>query len=106
MTWTARSVKRYAIRVIKSFRHAGIEKFFLTGTKAGIQPKHAAKLSVQLFALNRARSARDMDAPGWELHLLSGNLRGHWSIKVNGNWRVTFTFEEENAVLVDYQDYH
>lgn len=99
-------MRRYAIRVIKSFRHAGIEKFFLTGSKAGIQPKHEAKLSVQLFALNRARSARDMDAPGWELHPLFGNLLGHWSIKVNGNWRVTFTFEGEDAVLVDYQDYH
>jgi len=54
-----RSVERYAIRVIKSFRHSGIERFFKTRSKAGIQPKHAAKLPVQLFALNRARSAQD-----------------------------------------------
>jgi proteic killer suppression protein len=92
--------------VIRSFRHPGIEKFFLTGSKAGIQPSHAAKLSIQLFALNRARSARDMDAPGWDLHPLHGELRGHWSIKVNANWRLTFAFEEEDAILVDYHDYH
>jgi toxin HigB-1 len=92
--------------VIKSFRHTGIEKFFKTGSKAGIQPKHAAKLSIQLFALNRARSAQDMNAPGWELHALVGELRGHWAIKVNGNWRVTFSFEGEDAILIDYQDYH
>jgi proteic killer suppression protein len=92
--------------VIKSFRHAGIEKFFLTGSKAGIQPNHAVRLSVQLFQLNRARSARDMDAPGWGLHALRGDLKNHWSVKVNGNWRLTFAFEGENVVLVDYQDYH
>jgi proteic killer suppression protein len=93
--------------VIKSFRHAGIEKFFKTGSKAGIQPKHTEKLSLQLFALNRAKSAQDLRAPaGWNLHPLSGELRGHWSIKVNGNWRLTFAFEDEDVILVDYQDYH
>jgi proteic killer suppression protein len=92
--------------MIKSFRHSGIEEFFLTGSKAGIQPAHAVRLSVQLFQLNRARSAKDMDAPGWGLHPLRGGLKHHWSVKVNGNWRLTFTFEGENAILVDYQDYH
>jgi toxin HigB-1 len=95
-------VARYAIRMIKSFRHAGIERFFSTGSKAGIQPSHAAKLSVQLFQLNRAKTAADMDAPGWALHRLRGDLKHHWSVKVNGNWRLTFTFEGENAILVDY----
>jgi len=61
---------------------------------------------VQLFALNRAKSAHDMNAPGWELHALSKDLRGHWAIQVSGNWRLTFSFEGEDAVLVDYQDYH
>jgi proteic killer suppression protein len=92
--------------VIKTFRHSGIEKFFRTGSKAGIQPKHAAKLSIQLFALNRAKSSQDMKAPGWDLHALTGDLRGHWAIKASGNWRLTFSFEGEDAVLVDYQDYH
>ena len=92
--------------MIKSFRHAGIEKFFMTGSKAGIQPSHTAKLSVQLFQLSRAKTATDMNAPGWKLHPLHGDLKGHWSVKVNGNWRLTFTFENENAILVDYKDYH
>ena len=92
--------------MIKSFRHSGIEKFFITGSKAGIQPSHSAKLLVQLFQLSRARTASDMNAPGWKLHRLHGDLKGHWSVKVNGNWRLTFTFEGENAILVDYEDYH
>jgi toxin HigB-1 len=93
--------------VIKSFRHAGLEKYFRTGNKAGIQSKYAEKLSIQLFALNRAKSPQDVQAPaGWNLHALSGDLRGHWSIKVNGNWRLTFAFEDDDVILVDYQDYH
>jgi proteic killer suppression protein len=92
--------------MIKSFRHSGIERFFTTGSKAGIQPSHAAKLSVQLFQLSRARAPSDMNAAGWGLHALHGDLKGHWSVKVNGNWRLTFTFEGEDAVLVDYRDYH
>ena len=92
--------------MIKSFRHKGIEDFFLTESKAGIQPRHAQKLKIQLFVLNNAKSAKDMNAPGWNLHSLRGNLSGHWSVTVNGNWRLTFAFEGEDAILVDYQDYH
>lgn len=94
------------IVVIKSFRHRGIERFFRTGSKAGIQAKHAEKLRRQLFALDNAKNPVDMNAPGWRLHELKGQLAGHWSIDVSGNWRLTFAFEGEDAVLVDYQDYH
>lgn len=76
------------------------------GSKAGIQSKHAERLRKQLFALNNARSERDMDAPGWKLHPLRRDLEGHWAVRVSGNWRLTFVFEGEDAVLVDYQDYH
>ena len=47
-----------------------------------------------------------MNRPGWDWHPLKGALSGHWSISVNGNWRLTFAFENGEAVLVDYQDYH
>ena len=56
--------------------------------------------------LNAASGPEDMQKPGWRLHSLSDNLAGHWSVWVNGNWRMTFYFEGEDAVLVDYQDYH
>jgi proteic killer suppression protein len=92
--------------VIKSFRHRGVEHFFRTGSKAGIQAKHANRLGVQLFALNNAKRASDMNAPGWGLHPLKGTLKDLWSISVSGNWRLTFAFEGEDAILVDYQDYH
>lgn len=92
--------------MIRSFRHAGLERFFLTGSKAGIQPKHASRLEEQLAVLNVAKRPQQLDVPGWKLHPLRGKLEGHWSVKVSGNWRLTFRFEDEDAVLVDYQDYH
>lgn len=92
--------------MIKSFRHKGIQAFFETGSKAGIQPNHASRLRIQLTCLDAAISPQDMTAPGWKLYQLSGNLDGHWSITVNGNWRLTFAFEGTDAILVDYQDYH
>ncbi len=92
--------------MIKSFRHKGTEKFFATGSKAGIQPKHAMKLNEQLSVLNAATRPEHMNVPGWQWHPLSSDLAGHWAVSVNGNWRLTFTFEREDAVLVDYKDYH
>jgi proteic killer suppression protein len=89
-----------------SFVHKGLEQFFRTGSKAGIQPSHAAKLRRQLAQLEQAGSAQDMNLPGWGLHPLKGDMAGHWSAWVNGNWRLTFRFEDGDAVLVDYQDYH
>ena len=92
--------------MIKSFRHKGLKLFFENGSKAGINPAHAAKLARQLSRLNVANGESDMNVPGWGLHALQGNLQNHWSISVSGNWRMTFTFEGTDAVLVDYQDYH
>ncbi len=92
--------------MIKTFRHKGLEAFFRTGSKAGIQPHHAGKLRVQLTTLDWARSPDDMNASGWRLHRLSHDLVGHWSVWVSGNWRLTFAFDDGDVILVDYQDYH
>lgn len=92
--------------MIRSFKHRGLKKFFETGSKAGIQPVHAAKLEVQLGFLDAATTPNNMAVPGWDLHPLKGELEGHWSVKVNGNWRLTFRFSGTDAEVVDYQDYH
>ena len=92
--------------MIKTFRHKGLEAFFRSGSKAGIQRHHAGKLRVQLTTLDSARSADDMNASGWRLHSLSHDLAGNWSVWVSGNWRLTFTFADGDVILVDYQDYH
>jgi len=99
---------RYAIRccVIRSFRHRGLQRFFETGSKAGIQPKHAARLRLQLGRLDAAGGPEDMNLPGWRLHSLKGTLAGHWAVWVDENWRLTFCFVGMDAEIVDYQDCH
>ena len=92
--------------MIRSFRHKGIETFFRQGKTQGIQPKHASRLRLQLAMLDAASGPNDMAVPGWKLHPLKGRLADHWAVWVNGNWRLTFTFVNGDAELVDYQDYH
>ena len=92
--------------MIKTLRHKGLQAFFDTGQKAGIQPHHAPRLLRQLTWLDLAKCPADMNMPGWGLHPLAGNLDGHYSVTVNGTERMTFAFDGEDATLVDYQDYH
>lgn len=92
--------------MITSFRHKGLRNYFESGSLAGIQPAHANRLKMQLAALDTAQTIGDMDIPGFRLHPLKGDERGRWSIWVNGNWRVTFEFENGNAFVLDYEDYH
>jgi len=92
--------------VIKSFRHSGVERFFKTGSKAWIQPHHAARLRRLLTALDAARSAADLSAPvSYGLHRLKG-AEERWSVWVDANYRLTFDFDGEDVILVDYRDYH
>ncbi|MGF6148960.1 Plasmid maintenance system killer protein [Kingella potus] len=92
--------------MILSFRHKGLQRFFETGSKAGIQAAHAPKIARILARLNSAADPADMNIAGWRLHPLAGSLQGHWSVTVSGNWRITFTLENGRAEIVDYQDYH
>ena len=92
--------------MIKSFRHKGLKRLFETGERRGVTPDLADRLRRQLDVLNRARSTRDMNLPGYRLHQLKGNRAGTWSVTVSGNWRVTFIFEGEDASDVDLEDYH
>lgn len=92
--------------MIRSFRHRGLEQFFRQGSKKGIQPKHANKLCIQLAALDNAKNVADVEVPNWRLHVLSGDLKGHFSISVDENWRLTFRFEKGDVEVLDYQDHH
>ena len=97
---------RYTISVIKSFKHKGLRRYYESGSKAGIQAKHAGRLRLQLAALDTARAFEDMDVPGYRLHSLKGRAKNRWSIGVSGNWRLTFEFKDGNAYVLDYEDYH
>ena len=92
--------------MIKTFKHKGLEIYFITGSKKGIQPDHAKKLARILDRLDASIAVNDMNLPGFKLHQLSGTEKSIWSVWVNGNWIVTFYFEDGDAFIVDYRDYH
>jgi proteic killer suppression protein len=92
--------------MIRSFRHKGLQRFFIKGTRSGIKVAHGDRLRLILGWLHAATSPQDMDLPGLYLHQLRGKAKGRWSVRITGNWRVTFTFEGPDVVDVDYEDYH
>ena len=92
--------------VIKKFKHRGSKKFFETGSKAGILAAHAERLGLNLDLLDGAHVAKDVNFPGSDFHSLKGDLRGFFSVHVNGNWTIIFRFEKGDAHDVNLIDYH
>jgi proteic killer suppression protein len=92
--------------MIRSFRHKGLERFFVTGSKKGILPEHTEKIARILDRLDASISPTDMNLPGYRLHGLKGQDAGVWSVVVSANWRITFEFRGQDAFVVDYRDYH
>lgn len=83
-----------------------LPRLFETGSASGVQASHIKRLRMQLAALDTAQTIEDMDVPGFRLHPLKGEMHGRWSIWVDGNWRLTFKFQDGNAYVLDYEDYH
>lgn len=92
--------------MIVSFRHKGLERLYREGSKKGVQAAHVPKLLRILSILDVAQIPADLAIPSFRNHHLKGDLAGHWSIWVSGNWRVTYRFLDGDVELVDYQDYH
>ena len=92
--------------MIRSIRHKGLKRLYEEDDPRGVIAEHAVKLGDILARLDAARTATDMDIPGFRLHPLKGELRGYWAITVRANWRVIFKFVDHDAFDVDYVDYH
>ncbi|MBN2689208.1 MAG: type II toxin-antitoxin system RelE/ParE family toxin [Gammaproteobacteria bacterium] len=92
--------------MIRSWRHKGLKNLFEKGDCSGINVSHLHRLKIILQRLNAATTANDMNTPGMRLHKLTGKLKNHYSVTVNKNWRVIFMFDGQDAILVDYLDYH
>ena len=92
--------------MIKSFRHKGLERLFTKGSASGVQATYAPRISLILDAIDAAEQIDDLDVPGLHLHRLKGDKRNLWSVRVSGNWRITFVFEEGDAHILNLEDYH
>ncbi len=92
--------------MIKSFIHKGLKKFYDTGKTSGIQSKHGRRIRLILTNLDQAEVPDDMDLHGLYLHALKGKRKNIWSVRVSGNWRITFRFTGRDVEIVNYEDYH
>ena len=92
--------------MIRSFRHRGLKALYAGKTARRVAPQQLERLRDILAVLDQSRMPEDMALPGFNLHALRGDLKGHWAVAVSGNWRVTFRFDGGHAVDVDYIDYH
>lgn len=91
---------------IKKFRHKGLKRFFASGDKSGIPPAFVTKIGLILDLLDAAAKSEDMNFPGSDFHRLKGDLRDFYSVHVNGNWTIIFSFENNDVTDVDLVDYH
>ncbi|MCY4129573.1 MAG: type II toxin-antitoxin system RelE/ParE family toxin [Gammaproteobacteria bacterium] len=92
--------------MIVSFRSRALKALYDGTTTSRVAPEIVDKLRDILAALDRSKGSEGMNLPGFRLYPLTGNLKGYYAVTVSGNWRVTFRFENEMAVDVDYLDYH
>lgn len=91
--------------MIRSFRHKGLAKLWNKNDPRGIRPDLVHRVRRRLTALQGAQDPRDLDLPGWRLHRLYGNPE-RYSLAVNGPWRITFEWEDGDALRVDLEQYH
>lgn len=92
--------------MIESFAHRGLKRLYERGDRSGVRPDMAGKLERILQRLDIVTSVDQMGLPGFRLHPLAGDRKGYWSVTVNGNWRVTFRYEDGRAQDVNLVDYH
>ncbi len=92
--------------MIESFKHKGLDRYFTRGDKRGIPAQFAARIERLLDRLDAAIQPEDMDLPGYKFHLLKGDRDGEYAVTVTGNWRITFCFDGQNAIAVNFEDYH
>ena len=90
--------------MIRSFRSKALQAFFQKGSAKGLSVQNVARVERMLAVLDDATRPEDANLPGCFFYLLHGEER--WSIRVTGNWRITFGWDGNDAVDVDLEDYH
>ena len=80
--------------MIVGFKHKGLRDLYNRDTQRGIRPDLSRRIKTILVDLNVATSIDDVARPANRLHQLKGDQKGTWSVKVNGPWRITFTYED------------
>ena len=92
--------------MIKSFRHKGLKEYWEKGRTRKLNSQWLPKITRILNALDVSVEPMDVNIPGFYFHALKGEDKGRYSVRVTGNWRITFEFEGNDAIILDMEDYH
>ena len=92
--------------MIETFRHRGLKRLYQHNDRSGIGSTMLRRVEEILSILDAAEAISELDIPGYLLHPLTGPLKGYWSVRVTGNWRIVFRFEDGAAWDVDLVDSH
>jgi toxin HigB-1 len=92
--------------MIRTFKSKALRKLFEDGDSRGVPVDQINRIENRLMTLNASRVAEDMNVAGYGFHRLMGDLKGFYAVKVTGNWRIIFRFEDGDALDVDHVDYH
>lgn len=92
--------------MLASIRHKGLKLLWTRNDASKLPAEQVKRIKNILTMLHGAENVEDLNYPGARLHSLKGDLQSFWSITVTGNFRIIFQFENGNAHLVDYLDYH
>jgi proteic killer suppression protein len=90
--------------VIRGFRSKVLRGYFERQDARGLSIQNIARVDRMLRALDVAARPGHLNLPGYFFHALHGERR--WSIRVTGNWRITFGWQGNDAIDVDLEDYH
>jgi proteic killer suppression protein len=92
--------------MIRSFRSKVLKRYWTRGDESGIRPDWRKKVRLVLSMMDASRQPTELDAPGFGFHALTGDQAGRFAIWISRNWRLTFSWEGEDATDVDLEDYH
>lgn len=93
--------------MIISFGNKETEKLFTTGKSKKLPPEIITRAIMRLTQLDNAREVTDLlMPPSNRLESLTGNRAGQWSIRINDQWRICFSFANGEAADVEITDYH
>ena len=92
--------------MIKHIRHKALRNYWIRGQTKGLNANWIARISRMLRALDVATEPQDMNLPGYYFHTLSGKHSDRYSVRVTGNYRITFGWQNQDAIEIDLEDYH
>ena len=92
--------------MIRSFKHRGLKRLYESGDQSKVRQDQLQVIENILAFLDIAVRTQDLNKPGYNLHPLKGKLKGFWSVKVSGNWRIIFRIEDGDVLDIDLIDYH